>query len=223
MLAPLPVVLHRGLTAVAVLASTSFFVVSITVLYLTFKFVRWHIRSRRQMSDRPHSTALDLSLGLVQRHFGGGGNDGQTGNGSPNVRRSPNQFLILLYNLLVADLHQAGAFLINGIWVSRDAVQVGTSACFAQGWLISTGDVAGGLSVSAIAIHTYLTVVLNRKPPQWTVYTGVVGIWIFTYFISALPIATTRSGESGGGFFVRAGAWVSLPLLGPPSDELLAT
>jgi hypothetical protein len=100
--------------------------------------------------------------------------------------------------------------LINAVWVNTNSLQVGTPVCFLQGWLVSNGDVAGGLFLSAIAIHTYLTVVWNCKPAQWAVQTGTIGIWVFTYFISALGIAITRNGRDGGGFYVRAGAWVSL-------------
>ncbi|OIW31699.1 hypothetical protein CONLIGDRAFT_697950 [Coniochaeta ligniaria NRRL 30616] len=204
-LTPLPPVLHQGLTAVAVLACLSFFASSATVLYLTVKLVRWHLRSRRGAHDGSHSPNVDLSLGLAPQHFGeSDGRNGQRGQGN---RSSPNQFLVLLYNLLIADMHQAASFLINGVWVAKDTIQVGSPACFAQGWLVSNGDVAGGLFLSAIAIHTYLTVVWNRKPPQRVLYAGVVGVWIFTYFISALGIAITHNGKSGGGFYVRAGAW----------------
>lgn len=206
-LTPLPPVLHRGLTAVAVLACMSLVAASVTVLYLTVKLVRWHLRSRRKggrHNDGLQSPNVDLSLGLAPQHFGGSNPQGAQ-DGGP---KPPNQFLVLLYNLLIADMHQAGSFLINGVWVSTDAIQVGSPACFIQGWLVSCGDVAGGLFLSAIAIHTYLTVVWDRKPPQWAVYAGVVGVWVFTYFISALGIAITRNGREGGGFYVRAGAWV---------------
>jgi hypothetical protein len=148
-------------------------------------------------------------LGLAQRHFGGSDGEVVQVRKGENKRRAPNQFLVLLYNLLIADMHQALAFLINGVWVASDAIQVGSPVCFLQGWLVSTGDMSGGLFLSAIAIHTYMAVVWDRKPPQWAVYAGVIGIWVFTYFMAALGIAITHNGKSGGGFYVRAGAWVS--------------
>ena len=203
-LTPIPRVLQQGMTAIAVLACLSFIASGVTVVYLTFKLVRWHVRQNREGKISPHSPGVDLSLGLAPRHFGG--REGQQGD---NQHKSPNQFLILLFNLLIADMHQAGSFLISGIWLASDKINVGSPGCFLQGWLVSTGDVAGGLFLSAIAIHTYLTVVWNRKPPQRAVYGAVIGIWVFTYFISALGIAITRNGRSGGGFYVRAGAWVS--------------
>lgn len=204
-LSPLPLVLHQGLTAVAVLAGLSFLFSSITVTYLTVKLVRWHLKIRREAAQDTRSPEVDLSMGLAPRHFGG--SEAEIGN--DNEGRSPNQFLILLYNLLIADMHQSASFLINGVWVGTDTLQVGSPACFIQGWLVSTGDVAGGLFLSLIAMHTYLAVVWNRKPAQWTVYSCIILTWVLTYFISAIGIATTRNGQNAGGWYVRAGAWVS--------------
>lgn len=210
-LTPLPDVLRRGLTAVAVLACLSFCTTTLTVLFLTFKLIRWHIRTRRGGgigTSRP--PVLGLLLGLLPRRFRGHDRDAVQERKDDVKRKSPNQFLILLFNLLIADMQQSGSFLINAAWVATDTIQVGTPACFLQGWLVSNGDLAGGLFLSAIAIHTYVTVVLNRKPAQWAVYAGIVSIWVFTYFISALGIAITHNGRTGGGFYVRAGPWVSL-------------
>ncbi|RKU49019.1 hypothetical protein DL546_009716 [Coniochaeta pulveracea] len=165
------------------------------------------VRYHGKRSDTSQEPTTDLSLGLESRHFGGSDNELGQAQVPANKGRAPNQFLILLFNLLLADLHQSGSFLINAVWVNRDSLQVGTPICFLQGWLVSNGDVAGGLFLSAIAIHTYLTVVWNYKPAQWAVQTGAVAIWVFTYFISALGIAITRNGRDGGGFYVRAGAW----------------
>ncbi len=44
----------------------------------------------------------------------------------PKKRDPPNQFLVLIYNLLFADIQQALAFLLNVTWLSKDAVAVGT-------------------------------------------------------------------------------------------------
>jgi hypothetical protein len=221
-LSPLPLVLRHGLTAVAILASFSLFAASVTVIYLTFKFVRWYVRNKkRAKSGRPEPSGVDLSLGLAPIHFGDNGSRSLQGNVDKWKPRPPNQFLVLLYSLLVADMHQAGAFLINAAWVSKNSIQVGSPGCFFQGWLISTGDLSSGLFLSAIAIHSYLSIVRNYKPPQWAVYSTVVGIWVSAYFLSALGIATTRNGHSGGGYFVRAGAWVSSRILVQPQGAHL--
>jgi uncharacterized protein YggT (Ycf19 family) len=44
-----------------------------------------------------------------------------------------NQFLFLIYNLLLADIQQACAFLLNISALQNNAILVGTTTCFAQG------------------------------------------------------------------------------------------
>jgi hypothetical protein len=51
-----------------------------------------------------------------------------------------NQFAILILNLLWADIQQSLAFLLNIEWLRLDSVVVDNPICFAQGWLVSTGD-----------------------------------------------------------------------------------
>lgn len=213
-LSPLPPVLRKGLTAVAVLGAVSFTFSALVLFYLTCKLARWHVRSRRPSHGEP--PAVDLALGLAERHFVRGGDDGDDGGDAGDVPRSaerrkrgssPNQFLILIYNLLLADMEQASAFLLNASWLAGDSIRVGSRTCFAQGWLVSVGDLASSLFIGAIAVHTYLTVVWEYKPRQRVFYAIVVAIWLFAHLISALGIIITHNGRSGGGFYVRAAAW----------------
>jgi hypothetical protein len=110
---------------------------------------------------------------------------------------------------MLADIHQASAFVLNSVWVATDSIQVGTPACFVQGWLVSTGDLASSCFISAIAIHTYLTCVRGYKPPQWALYVGIIGTWIFVYGMAIVGLAVTNFGRPDGGYYVRAAAWVS--------------
>lgn len=210
-LTPLPALLRAGLTAVSVLASVSFASSALVLLYLTYKLARWHLTSG-DGTNHGGPAAVDLSLGLAERHFGHG--DDGDGHGDAHRKRkgsSPNQFLVLIFNLLLADMAQASAFLLNTTWLTRDAVQVGTRTCFAQGWLVSVGDLASSLFIGAIAVHTYLTVVWEYKPRQWVLYFAIAGIWIFVHLISAIGIIATKNGEDNGGYYVRAAAWVREP------------
>ena len=127
----------------------------------------------------------------------------------PEPPRYPNQFMVLFLNLLIADLHQATAFFLSISWVVRDKVDVQTKTCFAQGFFVSTGDLSSSLFMSAIAIHTFYSIVYKYRPPHKNLYYYILFIWIFVYLISLLPVAGTLNGASASGFFVRAGAWVS--------------
>jgi hypothetical protein len=178
------------------------------LLYLTVKFARWRLRNWRQRNATAGTPTppVDLSLGLAERHYMGESVKHQ----EPLTRKRarPNQFLVLIYNLLLADLHQAASFLLNAVWVGRDGIQVGTATCWAQAWLIQVGDLASSLFITAIAVHTYLAVVWNYTPPQSAIYITVVSLWAFNFILIIIGLAITDNGREVGGFFVRATAWV---------------
>lgn len=51
-----------------------------------------------------------------------------------------NQFVILIMNLLFADIQQSLAFLLNVQWVVNNGIDVKSPTCMAQGWFVSTGE-----------------------------------------------------------------------------------
>ncbi|KLJ05741.1 hypothetical protein EMPG_10831 [Blastomyces silverae] len=113
-----------------------------------------------------------------------------------------NQLIILVFNLLIADLHQASANMVSPHWLLRDEISIHSRACFAQGLLINFGDVASGMFVLAIAIHTFTNVVW-RKTLSHAVFVGcVVGLWIFCLLVTALAPAL-----HGRRVFAPTGAW----------------
>ncbi|KAI6784714.1 uncharacterized protein J7T54_007807 [Emericellopsis cladophorae] len=122
-------------------------------------------------------------------------------------RQPPNQFLILIFNLLMADMHQGVAFFLNAEWLRYDEVRVGTPTCFTQGLFVSTGDLASSCFITLIAVHTYLSVVRRYKMPHRLLYIVIAATWLFVYAISVIPVLATANGAHYGGFFVRAGAW----------------
>lgn len=56
------------------------------------------------------------------------------------AQRGYNQFILLIYNLVLADIQQSLAFLLPTRWLIEDKINVRTSTCWAQGWFVSTGD-----------------------------------------------------------------------------------
>lgn len=122
-------------------------------------------------------------------------------------KNPPNQFLILIFNLLLADMHQGVAFFTNAEWLRYNEIRVGTPICFAQGLFVSLGDLASSCFITTIAVHTYLSIVRRYTIRHRTLYMILVAIWLFIYGISLIPVAATRNGADHGGFFVRAGAW----------------
>lgn len=118
-----------------------------------------------------------------------------------------NQYVILIYNLLLADLQEALGFLFSLHWVHRDALTKHTPVCFAQGWLLQIGDPASGLFVLAIGIHTFVIVVLRRKIPH-SVFVGcIVALWVFCLLLVGIPTARYRLET-----YAPTGPWVSSAL-----------
>jgi hypothetical protein len=117
-----------------------------------------------------------------------------------------NQYVILIYNLLLADFQQAISFLFTIHWLRIGKIDSPSAACFAQAWLLNMGDVSSGIFVLAIAAHTWYSVVLGRKL-QYTYFTiGILAIWAFAFLLTVLGPST-----KGPNFFARTNAWASIP------------
>lgn len=116
-------------------------------------------------------------------------------------RGGPNQFLILIYNLVGADIQQAAAFASTIVYVVNDRIEVGTSACSANAWFVSVGDLASSIFTFGIAIHTFFAVVKGRTVSDRWFYIWLVGAWGFIYFLAALTVTLYPH------VYVRAGAW----------------
>ncbi|EAW11889.1 protein gprC [Aspergillus clavatus NRRL 1] len=113
-----------------------------------------------------------------------------------------NQYVVLIYNLVLADLQQSLAFLICIKWIAEDKMQASSAACFLQGFWLQIGDPASGLFVLAIAIHTYLLVAMGHKLSYRVFLGGVIGLWIFVAVLVIIPLAA-----HGKDIFLPSGAW----------------
>ncbi|KAH8882287.1 hypothetical protein GQ53DRAFT_847678 [Thozetella sp. PMI_491] len=216
-ISPLPPVLSQGLSAVAFFGFLSFLSTLTLFLFLTYKLIVWQtqpLQEKRALSPEPaleSPTTSDVNGFLVpDSHYCPQMEKPWADpkeEPAPKRRDPPNQFLVLIYNLLFADIQQALAFLLNVTWLSRDAVAVGTDACWAQGWFVSTGDLASSVFIGAIAIHTYLGVVQGYRLPTLAFYSVIAFLWAFVYGLALLGVAVTNNGAADGGLYVRAGAW----------------
>lgn len=119
------------------------------------------------------------------------------------ARKGYNQFVLLIYNLVLADIQQSIAFLLTSRWLAEDKIDVETSTCWAQGWFVSTGDLASGVWILTIAIHTFFALVKGYKLPYPVFVAAIFALWTFIYAMALVGILNHRDD-----FYVRAGAWV---------------
>ncbi|KAB8069831.1 G protein-coupled glucose receptor regulating Gpa2-domain-containing protein [Aspergillus leporis] len=99
-----------------------------------------------------------------------------------------NQYVVLIYNLLLIDIQQATAFLLCLHWVARGKVYYPSAACVLQGWWIQIGDPGSGLFIMAIAMHTSAVVLRGRQLPRWIFVSCVVGLWAFIFVLGLVPV-----------------------------------
>ncbi|KAK1957377.1 integral membrane protein [Colletotrichum sublineola] len=205
-LAPLPDVLHRGLTAVSFFGFLSFVTTTALFLVLTYRLATWYLSPepgwRQRSVDEPNPNAvLAEEMGLPDTMYPNGSKKKKT------KRDAPNQFLMLIYNLLLADIQQSIAFVLNVSWLGRNAIVVESTTCWAQGWFVSTGDLASSVFITTIAVHTYLSVVRDYKLPTWAFWTMIGSVWFFIYALAMAGVMITNNGAGDGGLYVRAAAW----------------
>lgn len=113
-----------------------------------------------------------------------------------------NQYVILIYNLLIADLQQSIAFSISFHWLRIGKILAPTAPCFIQGWFLNIGDVASGFFVLAIAIHTWLGVIKGYKMPYMWFVVSIIGTWLAALILTLIGPAIYKDR-----FFTRAGGW----------------
>ncbi|KAF4309544.1 putative integral membrane protein [Botryosphaeria dothidea] len=113
-----------------------------------------------------------------------------------------NQYVLLIYNLLLADLQQSLSFLISFHWINEGKMLAPSSACFGQAWLVQIGDISSGMFVFAIALHTFFSVVKGRQLPFRVFLICTMVIWGISLMLTVLGPAL-----HGNEYFTAAGAW----------------
>lgn len=116
-----------------------------------------------------------------------------------------NQYVLLIYNLLLVDIQQATAFLLCLHWFARGGVNYPSAACVLQGWWIQTADPGSGLFVLIIAIHTGAVVLRGRQLPYTTFVWCVVGLWAFIILLGLIAVGLYGSRTS----VISEAGWVS--------------
>ncbi|KAK4181544.1 hypothetical protein QBC36DRAFT_227364 [Triangularia setosa] len=220
-LSPLPIAIRNGLSVVATVGFVSFGFVSALLTYLSWRFLKWYIKQPTQDALAPSAPGhqvvdednLHEMLGMSPRNFAvvvgrqscdRTSEQSRAGFWSRIKANPPNQFLVLIYNLLLADIMQAMGYFMSAQWLSLDGIFAGHPVCWAQGWFFLTGNLASSLFITTIAVHNYLGVVKRFRPPYHIFYLVIIGLWSFVYGIALLGIIISRGSTH---FYSRAGEW----------------
>ncbi|KAI6425895.1 hypothetical protein MCOR21_007004 [Pyricularia oryzae] len=231
--APLPWGSIQGLTVVTVVACLSFLACLVLSIYITWKLISWNLRpfpptppSHQQYGSIPDprsQTALEYGgANIPPEHLCP---QMETSDEAPDVadeksprgvrlfverlrRDPPNQFLILICNLLWADVLQCLAFMLSIHWAAQGSIDTRSRICWAQGWFLAIGDLGSSLMITAIAFHTYLGVVKNYRPTTWAFYVGLVSMWLINYLFAMVGVVLTWRSQSP--LFAPVGVWIAV-------------
>lgn len=134
---------------------------------------------------------------------------------SRNDRRAPlykNQYMLLIYSLVLADFQCDLGFFLDVIWLHRDQIIAPSAPCFIQAWLINIGDLSSGFFVFAIACHTFYNVVFGKRLGLTKLCWCIVGLWLLAVILTCIPIILHPKN-----IFVTQGSWVCSLLFFAPS------
>lgn len=115
-----------------------------------------------------------------------------------------NHYIVLVYNLALADAQQCLGFIVSLRWIAADSIHASDGFCFLQGIWLQLGDPMSGIFVLAIASYTFLHIILNYQIGHRQFVAIVVGLWVFGVLMVIIPIAII-----GRWVWFPSVAWVS--------------
>ncbi|RDL40858.1 uncharacterized protein BP5553_00837 [Venustampulla echinocandica] len=116
-----------------------------------------------------------------------------------------NQYIILIYSLVLSDFQLGLGFFLEVAWIKNNAIISPSSTCWAQGWLVNIGDLGSGFFVLAIGVHTFMSVVLGKRLDLRTVVWASVALWLFAFLLTTIPPVLHPSD-----MFTASGNWCSI-------------
>lgn len=114
-----------------------------------------------------------------------------------------NQFILLVFNLLIADFFQSMAFVLSFQWIQLGGIFAPSATCYVQAGFLHIGDLASGFFVMSMALNTVYILYKDKTMPLHAMIASIGAIWAFSFMLTLIgPL------QHGPDFFVRAGNWV---------------
>lgn len=230
-ISPLPASYRTGQLALAIVGTISLVSSALLFLHITYKLIRLELRNWRARQQAVPQ-GVDLTLGLSEEHYtktkttarpistalpvtqsseattDQHHEDSETGRPRPKKRKhkAANPLLVLIYNLILADISLSGTYTANIVWLKEDAIDIDSVTCRAQGWLVSFGCIISSAFLLVLAVYTYAIVIKGQRPSSRSTIAVCVTIWATSIIIACVgPVFTGKER-----FFARQQFWVCL-------------
>lgn len=191
-------------------------------LHMAYRLLLWKLEDagwNRKAASATSRPAVDLSLGLPESAYRqaksvpqeqgrvraaslGAGSIGRSFSSAQS--NAPNPLLILIHNLILADVFLSACYLENIVWVRENAILVGSVYCHAQGWLVSLGCLSSSMFLASMALYTYLTIIHGYKPRGQFVLINILLVWATSLILTCIPPLASAGTDLWG----RNNLWV---------------
>ena len=114
-----------------------------------------------------------------------------------------NQPLILIANLLIADLLEAVSACLDFYWLHLGQMLAPSAICSAQALLLQIGIMCNGFFILAIAIITWMRILRRASLSRGQFFTLIAAIWII-----GIIVAFAGFMKHPGGFYTSIGVTV---------------
>lgn len=125
---------------------------------------------------------------------------------SSRHEKPPNPLLLLIYNLILADVLLSVSYTNNLSWLLMDGIIAPSKTCTAQGWIVSVGCLTTSGFLFAIAIFSYLGIIRGYKAKSRDVGIACLIVWVMSLLLASLGPLFVRDET----FYGRETLWVSL-------------
>lgn len=121
--------------------------------------------------------------------------------------KPPDPLLLLIYNLILADMVLSAAYIHDGVWLSMDGIIVPSLTCSSQGWIISMGCLATSGFLLIISIFSYLGIIRGYKATSRDVTIACSTLWLLSILTASVGSIFVRDQT----YYGRETNWVSSP------------
>lgn len=190
-------------------------------LHMSYRLLLWKLEDAgwsRKPAPPLQRHEVDLSLGLPESAYrrakrvpqdqgrSRAPSMGTNGGRSLSTTQSnaPNPLLVLIHNLILADVFLSACYLENLVWLRENAILVGSTYCHAQGLLVSFGCLSSSMFLASMALYTYLTITHGYKPQGRFVLINIISVWVLALILTFIPPLASMGTDIWG----RNNLWV---------------
>lgn len=105
---------------------------------------------------------------------------------STRGQKPPNPLLLLIYNLLLADISLSMAYVGNIAWLRMNSMYAPSPLCTMQGFVVGFGCLTTSGFLFAISIFSYLGIIRGYKATTRDVVVACCAVWSFSVILACI-------------------------------------